>query len=302
MARAWIAIEHPGPWGRDAVQDSDLPEPVRAHLATAASHGVTVVLVRRPDLRGDDRRVVDGHRVWVARCASGGSRLRTGRLTSLDAIATWDLAAIAEGSLPALDRAEVAPVLLVCTHGRRDTCCAVQGRALIAGLLDVATDEQREWIWECSHVGGHRFAPVTVTLPDGMVHGRLSPGDGADLLAAVGSGRLLPPLLRGRSWLPSPLQAADVAVRLVEDIDVAADLDALAVVDGRAIPVPLAWPAPDEVVVEVRHRDGRAWRVPVTREALDAARAESCGKDAAPVALWRPGAVSVAQPWLGPIG
>ena len=297
-ARSWIVVEHPGPWGRDAIADSDLPTAVRATLAQAKAHGVTVLLARPPERRGDRRSEIGaGRRVWVARSAAGGTRLRTGVLPDLAPIATWDVAAIAEGSLPALDRAVTDPLLLVCTHGRRDACCAVSGRALLAGLLASASASQRERIWECSHVGGHRFAPVTVTLPDGMVHGRLSPADGRRLVDAADAGRVLPDLLRGRSSLAPPLQAAEVAVRLVEGIDVAADLDALAVRDGRAVPVVPTWPAPEQVLVEVRHRDGRAWRVTVARSELGAERAESCGATPGPVLAWRPGPVTPVPAW-----
>ncbi len=294
-ARAWIVIEHPGPWGRDAVADSDLPPAVRAHLAQAKAHQVTVLLARRPERRGGGEAAA-GHRVWVARGAAGAARMRTGQLSNLDVLATWDLAAIAEGTLPALDRVMAEPLLLVCTHGRRDACCAVSGRAMVAGLLE-ASPGHSDQVWECSHVGGHRLAPVTVTLPDGMVHGRLSPDDGARLLTAMDEGRVLPDLLRGRASLPAPLQAAEVAVRLVEGIDVAGDLDALAVRDGRALPVPTGWPAPAEVLVEVRHRDGRAWRVPVSHDDLGVRRAESCGKDPVDVTAWIPGDVVPAPAW-----
>ena len=296
-ARAWVVLEHPGPWGRDAVGDSDLPETVRTRLATAKEHGVTVVLARRPERRTEAVAGDLGHRVWVARCAAGGARLRTAVLPSLDPIASWDLGAIAEGSLPALDRAEEEPLLLACTHGRRDTCCAVHGRALLGGLLDSASPQQRERIWECSHVGGHRLAPVTVTLPDGVVHGRLSPADAPRLLAATDGGRVLPDLLRGRCCVPAPLQVGEGAVRLAEVVDGAAELDTLVVQDTRVVPVPLSWPAPDAVRVEVRHRDGRAWRVSVRRSRLDAERSESCGKTPLPVDYWTAGAVEAAPDW-----
>ena len=49
---------------------------------------------------------------------------------------------------------EPEPMLLVCTHGVHDTCCAVRGRPVAAALA-------RRWpeaTWECSHVGGDRFA------------------------------------------------------------------------------------------------------------------------------------------------
>ncbi len=297
LARGWIVLEHPGPWGRDAVADSDLPEAVRAHLLSAKEHGLTVLLARRPDRPGRVR--ADATQVWVARSAPGGLRMRRGTLTDLSALLHWDLAAIAAGALPAFGEATDEPLLLVCTHSRRDRCCAVYGRALVSALLaaqaEAGTDAPQ--VWECSHIGGHRFTPVTLTLPSGAVHGRLEPADAAALLSAVGAGRVLPGHLRGRSALPAPLQAAEVAVRLMTGLDADDDLDVLQVIDGRALPSHLLAPFTDDESAEVRHRDGRAWRVEVHRRELAEPRPESCGKEALLGSAWECDDPVVTTPW-----
>ena len=117
--------------------------------------------------------------------------LRHAVLESLAPLADWDLSAIAAGSLPAIGSVTREPLLLVCTHGKRDRCCAVNGRALLTSLLDAASPDQRERIWECSHVGGHRFSPVTVSLPSGAVHGRLGADRAPDLLERLDQDRVL---------------------------------------------------------------------------------------------------------------
>jgi hypothetical protein len=295
-ACAWIIIEHTGPWGRDALADSDLPTAVREHLAGAKSLGITVLLARHPDRL--ERRGAEGVNVWVARAAAGGARLRHDVLPDLDPLTRWDLAALAEGSLPALGSAVPEPLLLVCTHSKRDQCCAVHGRALITALLAQADPAHRARIWECSHIGGHRFAPVTLSLPSGSVHGRVPLDQVAALADATDAGRVLPELLRGRSCFPAPLQAADVAVRRLADIDGADDLDVLVRQGERAVPVDLGWAVPTGGVdLEVRHRDGRAWHATVQHESLGAMRAESCGADALPVHAWAVTDVAVADPW-----
>ncbi|MBV9923283.1 MAG: hypothetical protein JOY78_20875 [Pseudonocardia sp.] len=53
------------------------------------------------------------------------------------------------------------PLLLVCTHGRRDRCCALDGRALVRALVEAGEPD----VWECSHLSGHRFAPTALVLP-----------------------------------------------------------------------------------------------------------------------------------------
>jgi hypothetical protein len=295
LARGWLVLEHPGPWGRDAVADSDLPDAVRTHLLTAKEHGLTVLLARRPDRPGRIR--ADATQVWVARSAPGGLRMRVGTLTDLADLIHWDLAAIGAGTLPAFGEATDEPLLLVCTHSRRDRCCAVYGRGLVNALLAAQAGADTVPVWECSHIGGHRFTPVTLTLPSGVVHGRFEPTDAPALLEAVATGRVLPDHLRGRSALPGPLQAAEVAVRRATGIDDDAALDVLHVIDGRARPSHLRAPFVADEIAEVRHRDGRAWRVEVHLRDLAEPRPESCGKEALLGAAWECDEPVVATPW-----
>ena len=271
FARAWIVIESPGSWGREAVADSRLPEPVRA---------------------GQQER-----NVWVSRSVAGGMLLRHGLMSDLTPLATWDMEAIAAGSLPALGSVTHEPLLLVCTHGKRDRCCAVNGRALLTSLLDAAEPGQRQRIWECSHIGGHRFAPVTLSLPSGAVHGRLDTAQAAELLQRHESGRVLIDRLRGRSGFLAPCQTAAGAVRLATGIDAVDDLDVLRMVDDRAVPAAGGIVELDVARTEVRHRDGRAWRVDVERVPLDQLRAESCGAEPVAAAAWVVRQVTPAADW-----
>jgi hypothetical protein len=100
-------------------------------------------------------------------------------------------------------------VLLVCTHGRHDRCCAVRGRPVAHAL------EQRwpDTTWECSHVGGDRFAANVVVLPSGIYLGRVEPTSAADVVGALLDGTLPAGLVRGRSSLPLPTQAAQEFAR-----------------------------------------------------------------------------------------
>ena len=70
-------------------------------------------------------------------------------------------------------------------------------------------------VWECSHTGGHRFAPVGIMLPTGYTYGRLSEPSALAAYLSL-AGRAIPSLhgLRGRSTDTPVEQAAEVAVRL----------------------------------------------------------------------------------------
>jgi len=196
--RRWLLIEHPGPWQHDALGGMGLPTPVLDAIVTAVrAHGARVLLVRRPG-----RRASQGGRTWgVLDQRSGWARW--GRWSEPEDL----LAAVdALGEQP-VARAAAEPVLLVCTHGRHDTCCAVFGRPVAATLAQ----RWPEQTWECSHLGGDRFAANLLIAPDGFYYGRLDAGTAVDVVTAHLRGEVDPQFLRGSTGMPPVMQAALVA-------------------------------------------------------------------------------------------
>ncbi len=106
-------------------------------------------------------------------------------------------------------RFEADPLLLVCTHGRHDACCAERGRPLAAALAG----RWPELTWESSHLGGDRFAANLLILPGAHCYGRLSPADGVRTVADHLDGRLTLAHYRGHCTAPWPQQAAEHALR-----------------------------------------------------------------------------------------
>lgn len=102
------------------------------------------------------------------------------------------------------------PMLLVCTHGQRDRCCARFGLALTRAL-DASALRDRVEVREASHLGGDRFAPTVLVLPSGHMYGHLTPDDAPALLAAALGGPPLLPRFRGSFWREPLEQLADVA-------------------------------------------------------------------------------------------
>ncbi|MGO4343721.1 sucrase ferredoxin [Pedococcus sp. 2YAF34] len=284
-ASFFLAVEQPGPWGRDAATESHLPPGLGRALAEACStRGGRLSLIRRPGRHADDHHE-PGQVVYLA-WAGPDPWLLTGRVTDHEVLLDVDLDALARGdadavraSLPALSPSD--PVLLVCTNGRRDVCCAVRGRPV---TLDAAAVSPGR-VWEASHTGGHRFAPTGVLLPHGATLARLDTELSTEVLAAAGRGELpqraLGPLHdRGRSPLDGAEQAAESHVRhLVGETS----LTALT----TSAPATAA-PAPDSgaVAVVVSHRDGREWLVACERRTGPTELPESCGKTPIPVATW----------------
>jgi (2Fe-2S) ferredoxin len=94
----------------------------------------------------------------------------------------------------------------VCTHGVHDTCCALRGRPVAAALAEHWPDA----VWECSHVGGDRFAPNVVVLPDGFYYGQLDPESAVATVRSHLTGTVAPRWLRGVAPHVPPVQAAVV--------------------------------------------------------------------------------------------
>jgi hypothetical protein len=201
-ARRWLLVEYSGPWAPLALQSRRLAGPVgRALHEAAVAVGGRVLLVRRPGRRARAREqrwvVVDHHdgQAW-------------GRWHSpadlFDAAAAMRAGPTAAS--PALVRAD-APLFLVCTHGLHDVCCAVRGRPVAAVLAERWPEET----WECSHVGGDRFAASLLVVPDGTCYGGLGPASAPGVLDGHLAGRVDPVHFRGQSTQPALVQAATAA-------------------------------------------------------------------------------------------
>lgn len=113
------------------------------------------------------------------------------------------------------------PLVLVCTHGRRDPCCARLGTGVFRALRTLLGPAQ---VWQSSHQGGHRFAANVLVLPWGVQLGRVKSADVERVAELVATGRLPLDLYRGRSLYAPAVQAAEVHVRRRLGADALGDL------------------------------------------------------------------------------
>jgi hypothetical protein len=114
---------------------------------------------------------------------------------------------------------------LVCTNGARDPCCAIRGPAVAQALERVRPGQ----VYECSHLGGHRFAANVLVLPDGLCFGRIDARSAPTLAGELDAGRLPLEHLRGRTAYEPEQQAAEILVRRRLEL---AGIDDLALVAG----------------------------------------------------------------------
>jgi (2Fe-2S) ferredoxin len=184
FAREWLLIEEQAAWGAKAVAEAGFGE----LEARGKEQGVRVGLIRPFRRRGSGSR-----RVFRVSCAPPEPFFELLEAPDFDARG---------------ERVD-GPLYLVCTNGRRDVCCGLAGRELAQALAP----ELGERLWETSHVGGHRFAPNLVCLPEGLVYARLNADAARRVVAAHREGRIVLDHFRGRTSLEPEAQAADFFAR-----------------------------------------------------------------------------------------
>lgn len=216
-ARRWLLVEQPGTWGPDALSDSGLPDPVADRLRTL-QHALParVLLLRRP---GRATSAGGPRSVYVGWSDVADSWLERFELDDVHDLLGLDLRPLADGASVG-GQPVTTPLYLVCTNGRHDPCCAEFGRPVAQALEEVLGSR----VWECSHVGGDRFAANLVCLPDGQFYGRLDPASAVDVVAAHERSRITLAHWRGRSPLSFAEQAAEGFARAAFHLDGRDDL------------------------------------------------------------------------------
>jgi hypothetical protein len=204
----WVLVEYRGLWSREVLGGSLFSDRVKAVLREqlAVRPRSRLLFIRRPERRGQEGRMV-----YLVRSAEAVSQVRGLEVGHVEDLVGLDLEARA--------RPLEHPLFVVCTHGKRDRCCARYGRPLYDSVREAVTEG---WVWQSTHVGGDRFAGNLVCLPHGLTFGRVRADDVWPLLDEYLAERVYLDCYRGRSCYAFPEQAAEHAVRAeagVTDID-----------------------------------------------------------------------------------
>jgi len=137
-------------------------------------------------------------------------------------------------------------------------------------------------VFECSHLGGHRFAPTALVLPTGYLYGHLDPTAAANILARAERGEVATDHCRGRcTWSPRG-QVAELAVRAAT---------------GLCSPDDLVVEDDTDDTVHVGARTGERWAVELELVDISTTRPASCGARPTLMAPLRATAVHA----LGPV-
>jgi hypothetical protein len=218
----WILVELPITWGHDPLYDAAIPEAVRQSLLTAVrtiTRSRIVFIRRRVECLGPVR-------VYIAR-SSPRPGLSVHDAASIDEVAGLDFATMVREARP-----PAKPLVLVCTHGQHDSCCGRRGYP----LYDALRSRDDLDVWQCSHIGGDRFAANALALPWGIYYGPVEPHAADAFAESVTGNQIYLSGYRGRATHSRPVQAADTFIRRMTN-ELARDAYRLVIrellVDGR---------------------------------------------------------------------
>jgi hypothetical protein len=213
--QTYILVECPTPWAADAFESKQIPDSLKEFVQSVKRAQLPIrflLICQPPSPPRSGCTLIIYDQASAPRCP--GYQRWEWTLDSLDQVAPW-VRRYWAGHPPKSDATSSAERdLLICVHGSHDRCCGKLGmpfyRAAIATLAQQALPGVR--LWQTSHIGGHRFAPTLIDLPQGRVYGRLDPTTLAPLLTKSGSIRSLQPVYRGCSLLPQALQPVELAL------------------------------------------------------------------------------------------
>jgi hypothetical protein len=259
-AERFVLVEEPGAWGRNALRESRLGTSViTGLLARCHAADARLLLVRRAHRPAEARS-------WaIADARPGSEAIWWGTFDDDEQLC--DLDPTAPPGAPT-----DTPAFLVCTHGRRDPCCAGRGWPVAVAL----TEEFPEQTWQCSHVGGDRFAANVVILPHGLYYGHVTPDRAVPIARTHLEGRVTLESLRGRSTFPPAAQAAQHFVRARDGLD---RIDALRPLDVVRRP-------DNAIVVRLESGDGVTTVVLREHESPPIPRLTCSARSATPIREW----------------
>jgi hypothetical protein len=212
----WLLLEYPHGWGRRAFEQSALPPEVKQFFNdTMARVRHSRLLFIKTDRGRADARMS----LFVVRCRERSPFAVRLRLEKYFDVLGYDLGAVASGRDAQGGEVCDQPLFLVCTHGRRDKCCAKFGVPLYNSLRESAGGAADDAVWQSSHVGGDRFAGNLVCFPHGLFYAHTTPEAGRRVVEDYRAGRVTAREFRGRACYSHFIQAAEAFVRAESGLD-----------------------------------------------------------------------------------
>jgi hypothetical protein len=197
----WLLLEYRPAWRAKAVSDHELAATTADWFGSLpgvlAAEGLKArpQFIRQPELESTSLRLMVGSVAGLFEFTAPG----------YDELQQVDVAHVVANPNDYAERQIGEPRYLVCTNGQRDLCCARFGLPIYQALRERFGAR----VWQTTHLGGHRFAPNVLVLPQAALYGRVSEESLDEFVRDTELGTLHGPLLRGRHGYAAPAQAAE---------------------------------------------------------------------------------------------
>jgi hypothetical protein len=205
IGQVWILLEYPFAWGPHALEDSNLPLPVKNHLKRALQSmtHAKLLFIKQERARLKERSL------FVVRCRESNPFIQKFTVDDYNQLTEIDFAAIASVKEASEENISSDLLFLVCTHGRRDKCCAKFGYPLYKSLRE----SMGQSVWQSSHVGGDRFAANLLCFPHGLFYAHVTEELGRVIVREYEDERIALENYRGRACFSNAVQAAEFFAR-----------------------------------------------------------------------------------------
>lgn len=207
VGEVWLLIEYTQPWGPHALNDSGLSSEVKNYLNQ---------LIRRiPRSRllfiKQERRHQSSFNFFIIRARERNPFIVRFELDDYEKLREryLDVASVAAGEKTGHGEVITDPLYLVCTHGKRDKCCAKFGFPIYKSVRG----GRDGLVWQSSHVGGDRFAANLLCFPHGLFYAHVTDESAHEVVSRYERQQIVLEKFRGRACYPYPVQSADYFIR-----------------------------------------------------------------------------------------
>lgn len=220
----WLLLEYTQQWTDRAITKNNLPHHINQYLSEVldAVQGSRLLFIKRSN------RSVETLHLFIISCKELLPFTRLFYLNSYEDLLNLDL----KNVIPRLDNSDEGKyterLFLVCTDGQHDKCCAKYGFSIFQTLRKTLGERA----WQCTHVGGDRFAANLICFPHGIYYGHVEESDVPEIISSYDKNRIYLKTFRGRACFSRYVQVGECFVREKTGL---MDLSALEFIDQDQI-------------------------------------------------------------------
>lgn len=187
----WLLLEYTQPWTEKVIKNNNLPSNINQYLIELLNYipNSRILFIKKHNQQPNPIHL------FIVTCQNQSSYVTSFHINSYNELISLDL--INKISKPDRQNYNNRPekLFLVCTDGKHDRCCAKYGYT-IYNKLNYLVGEQA---WQCTHVGGDRFAANLVCFPHAIYYGHVEAPELEEIVHLHKSNAIYLQKFRGRA-------------------------------------------------------------------------------------------------------